>query len=375
MRIEEYHVTPETRVRIIKDRKELESLYPRLELNPKKIFRTYVTVLEEERARVVIGKDEGKSISAIKIYKWRATSISLESSYKKGDHKVINLKALVSHFRDKLGCSYSQKEVLGLCKGEYDSDKKGSRPLPYVLYAIQDKASTHTILAWPEALEHLFTETETPEALGQGNVTYYKIDFDNNTLQRFSKLYPQLITEKLEQAQEAIEYINTNVKSRVILNSDNAIEPTKDNSKLTNLKIIKANTVTPKANELKDEGTHNFLIGNVLDTEVQMLAEYQNQLDIQYYLNRINTDDDAYRLFVFPKSLTNYRHYDKYRLQNTFKLFKTLFKEYQIQEEYPIRPIEEFPVPSDITKSKNPIVAAIKYYLETGKAISYVHFK
>lgn len=377
MDITKYHAVEDAeRVHIIKTKEELESFKHRLELDPNKIFRAYVTVKEDsERSRIIIAKEDNETLTFIRVHNWKATTISLEKSYKRGDYKLINLKSLIGYFRDNLRCSYTQQEVVTLCGRDWDTKEKRSRPIPYVLYAIQDKASTYQILAWPEALEHLFTESSTPKALGQGTVKYSKIEFDNNSLQRFSKLYPQLITKKLEQAQEAIDYINANVKARVILNSDSTIEPTKDTSKLTTLKIIKANTPTPKANELKSEGSHNFLIGNVLDTEVQMLAEYSNQLDVQYYLDRIDTDPDCYRLFVYPEAKKkNYGGY--YRSEHTFKLFKRSFADYTIKETYNLQPIEELPVPSDIPrKSKNPVVAAIKYYLETGKAISYVHFR
>lgn len=371
--LDKFTLTTGADVKIIASQEELEGVKHLLELDPKKIFRVYMVVPESNRAAVFV-HDNYRTAQPIRYFESESASLHKNKRLE----TYLPFTALFKVFKD-LNCRYTQSQVPKLLakdiikKGEED---RRESPFPRMVHTIPIKNfPNRKVLIYSTVLESLLEEPNTEAEITSTNKPNYSIQkFDDKLLQKLARAFPHTtanLMAKLEQVKDCQEEI----KALVNLDSDTPITPTTKTNRLTNVSIIHADSSNPTAKQLKSEGTYKFLLGNLGDTEIQVLAEYQNQIDIQYYLNRIDIDDDAYRLFVFPQHLTGYRYYDKYRLENTFKLFKTLFKNYQIQEEYQIRPVKELPVPEDVQMSPNPVEAAIKYYLETGKAISYVHFK
>lgn len=370
--MEKYKLAYPGKVKVINTKKELESFGPALNLDPNNIFRTYVAVLDADRASYVISLDEKKPLEYINIKKFAETGVSLVKSYKKGDYNLIKLPPLKTWMKNHLGCEYNKEDVVNLLKPEmYWTDGDRISPIPQVFYSITNKTQTGTkYLARPEAVVHLMGEKQE-EILGRGKVTYSKLEFEDKTLRMLALAYPELLASKLESLTQINKLIEPD--SVVNLASDKVIKPLTDTTNLTNLKLIYASSKTPKATELS-QGDYKFLIGNLLDSEIQVLAEYSSGIDLQYYLDRIDTDPDCYRLFVYPESMApNFKGF--YRNENTFKLYKNSFEGFNIKDEYEVRPIKELPVPSDIVKEGTGVIAAIKYYLKTGKAISYVHFR
>lgn len=367
--LDKFTLTTEADVKIINSQEELEGVKHLLELDPKKIFRVYMVVPESNRAAVFV---HDKYRTAQPIRYCESESASLHKNKKLETY--LPFTALFKVFKD-LNCKYTQTQVNKLLDKEIIESRKES-PFPRMVHSVPVKNfPNRKVLVYSTVLKTLLEEPNTEAEITSTNKPNYSIQkFDDKLLQKLARAFPHTtanLIAKLEQVRDCQEEI----KALVDLDSDKPITPTTKTNRLTNVSVIYADTANPTAKQLKSAGIHTFLLGNLGDTEIQVLAEYQNQIDIQYYLNRIDIDDDAYRLFVFPQHLTGYRYYDKYRLENTFKLFRTLFKDYQIQEEYQIRPVKELPVPEDVQLSPNPVEAAIKYYLETGKAISYVHFK
>jgi hypothetical protein len=363
--ITDYFLERNKKSKIISSREELDALAIHLNLDPKNIFRIAVAVNEAQRASAA-----NKAPKAIIPVDYHKTGVSLDKKPEVFD--LQTLPGYISTFA-KIGVKYSIAD-----KNKLHDTKLLDRelsPFPRMLHVMETKGSKTEVLIYSKVLEN-FTERKDPviaQVSGFNSPLFRLTKHDSDYMQKIARAFPQQIA-KLGEALSQIADCKEEIKALVDLNSDSPITPTTKVDRLTKVSIVYADSSNPTAKQLKSDGTYKFLLGNLGDTEFQVLAEYQNQVDVQYYLDRIDTDDDAYRLFVFPNDSESVFKKD-YRNSLEFKLYVKNFKGFNYKQSYRVRPIKELPKPDDVNKSPNPVEAAIKYYLETGKAISYVHFR